>query len=187
MASDTSIRSVCVFCGSSPGRDPAHMAAAAELGAALARAGIALVYGGGGVGLMGALARAALTAGGEVTGIIPDFLRKPEVMLDAGGTHIVTRDLHERMQLMAARADAFVALPGGIGTVAEIVDVMTWTQLGQHAKPIIIADIEGYWEPLLTLFHHIEAQGFSHGGVLRLVQVAEDVAGVMELLQNGAR
>lgn len=171
-----------MFCGSGAGANPAHLQAAAELGRGLAQARLGLVYGGGGIGLMGAMARAALAAGGEVTGIIPDFLRKPEVMLDAGGTHIVTRDLHERMQMMARRADAFVVLPGGIGTVAELVDAMTWTQLGQHAKPIILADIEGYWAPLLGLIDHIVAQGFAHGDLKHMIEVAGSIEAVLARL-----
>lgn len=169
------IRSVCVFCGSGAGSDPAFDAAAQDLGRGLAEAGLGLVYGGGGIGLMGAMARAALEAGGDVTGIIPDFLKKPEVMLQAGGTHIVTRDLHERMQMMAARADAFAVLPGGIGTVAELVDAMTWTQLGRHAKPIVLLDIAGYWAPLLGLMDHIAALGFAHGDLRAMLTVVDSV------------
>ncbi len=176
----------CVFCGSAAGADPAYGDAAAALGQKLAEAGIGLVYGGGGIGLMGILARAVLDHGGEVTGIIPDFLKVPEVMLDAGGEHIVTSNLHDRMQAMAARADAFIILPGGIGTIAELVDILTWTQLGQHAKPIVIVDINGYWRPLTDLVDHIVAQGFSHGRLKELFRTVTNVDDVIPAIRAQA-
>ena len=157
-------RVITVFSGSAAGSDPAYAGAAEALGVWMAQSHIKLVYGGGGIGLMGILARAVHDNGGEVEGIIPGFLTQPEVMRDAPGSHEVTTDLHDRMQTMAARADAFVVLPGGIGTIAELVDILTCKQLGRHAKPIVILDIEGYWAPLKTLLDHIVSSGFSHGG-----------------------
>lgn len=147
--------SVCVYCGSAHGSDPAFADAAVALGRALAEAGIGLVYGGGDVGLMGTIARSVLDHGGRVTGIIPSFLKERENMiLDAQET-IVVPDMHTRKRLMFERADAFVALPGGIGTLEELVEQMTWAQLGRHDKPILILDIAGFWRPLLTLLAHM--------------------------------
>ncbi len=154
------LSSICVYCGSAPGTDPAHVAAAAVLGRDMARAGIGLVYGGGNAGLMGTVARAVLAAGGRVTGIIPDFLRDRERELHAAQEMIVVPDMHTRKRLMFERADAFVALPGGIGTLEELVEQMTWVQLQRHAKPVLVADIGGFWEPLLALLTHMREQGF---------------------------
>lgn len=158
--SQNQLKSVCVYCGSSFGSDQNHEAAATRLGQIIAEAGLRLVYGGGSVGLMGTVAAAALEAGGKVTGIIPHFLEKREVMLDTLEDLIVTRDMHERKHLMFERSDAFVALPGGIGTLEEAVEMMTWAQLGQHRKPVLLANINGFWSPLLELFDHMRAQGY---------------------------
>jgi len=168
-------RAITVFCGSAAGDNPAYTDAARELGAWLAKSDIKLVYGGGGIGLMGVLARAVSDNGGEVDGIIPEFLTVPEVMKDAPGAHQITDNLHDRMQAMAARADAFVVLPGGIGTIAELVDILTWKQLGRHAKPIVILDIDGYWAPLTDLLTHIVDRGFSHGDLSGMFRVAGSV------------
>ena len=154
------LRNVCVYCGSSPGTDPRFSAEAEALGIALAKAGIGLVYGGGNNGLMGTIARAVLDAGGRVTGIIPDFLEKRELMLREAQELIVVPDMHTRKRLMFERADAFVALPGGVGTLEELVEQMTWVQLGRHGKPVLIADIGGFWKPLLSLFAHMRESGF---------------------------
>ena len=159
------LKAICVYCGSSDGTDPAMMAAADALGRAMGEAGIDLVYGGGDNGLMGAVARAVLAVGGGVTGIIPDFLRSKERMLDGAGDPrrlemVVVDDMHTRKRLMFERADAFVALPGGIGTLEELVEQMTWVQLDRHAKPVVIADIGGFWAPLLSLIDHMRGQGF---------------------------
>lgn len=159
-ASATHLSSVCVYCGSSFGSDPAHEAAATRLGHLIADAGLRLVYGGGSVGLMGTVARAVMDAGGAVTGVIPQFLQDREVMLDAVEDLIITDNMHERKQLMFQKADAFIALPGGIGTLEEAVEMMTWAQLGQHRKPVLLADINGFWSPLLELLDHMRAQGF---------------------------
>ena len=152
--------SLCVYCGANPGAAPAYADAAARLGAAMAGAGVRLVYGGGSVGLMGIVARAVMTNGGNVTGIIPQFLKDREVMLREVPDLVVTADMHERKRLMFQRSDAFIALPGGIGTLEEVVEVMTWAQLDQHAKPVMILNIDGFWNPLIELFRRMAAEGF---------------------------
>ncbi|WMS41782.1 TIGR00730 family Rossman fold protein [Acuticoccus sp. MNP-M23] len=154
------IDSVCVYCGSADGNDPRFAAAADELGRTLAEAGVDLVYGGGSLGLMGRVARAAMGAGGKVLGIIPQFLHDREVMLREVTELVVTDDMHARKRLMFDRSDGFVALPGGIGTLEELVEMMTWSQLGQHEKPIVVANIEGFWDPLAELIGHMKAAGF---------------------------
>lgn len=147
------VESVCVFCGSSDAADPAYLAAAASLGRALAEADLKLVYGGGGVGLMGACARAAHEAGGRVLGIIPEFLIGREHALETV-EHVVVGDMHERKMLMYERSDAFVVLPGGIGTLEEAVELLSWKRLGLHAKPVVFYDPAGFWRPLFDLFQH---------------------------------
>ena len=151
---------VCVYCGTGTGEDPAYAQSATTLGKALARAGITLVYGGGSIGLMGTLARTVLDHGGRVTGIIPDFLRERERMLEDVTELIVTADMHERKMAMFERADAFVALPGGIGTLEELVEQLTWAQLGQHEKPVLLANIAGFWQPLIDLLEHMRDELF---------------------------
>jgi uncharacterized protein (TIGR00730 family) len=145
------INAICVYCGSSPGADPAFVEAARGFGKILAKNEIRLVYGGGSIGLMGALASAVIYHGGAATGIIPEFLTAKERPLRLAQEQIITRDMHERKQTMFNRADAFVALPGGIGTLEELIEQMTWAQLGRHKKPILIANINGFWDPLLVL------------------------------------
>jgi uncharacterized protein (TIGR00730 family) len=154
------INALCVYCGSSPGTDPAFVAAARDFGKMLGTNGIRLVYGGGSTGLMGALAEAVLDNGGDVTGIIPEFLTKKERPRRLAQELIVTRDMHERKQTMFERADGFVALPGGIGTLEELVEQLTWAQLGRHKKPILLANINCYWDPLLSLIAHMRMQEF---------------------------
>jgi uncharacterized protein (TIGR00730 family) len=154
------LTSICVYCGSANGSDPAYAAAAEEFGRILAKSGIRLVYGGGSVGLMGILARRVLAEGGRVTGIIPQFLKDREVMLTEVSELIVTPDMHERKRIMFERSDAFVALPGGIGTLEETVEMLTWAQLGRHAKPVVLANVKGFWNPLRDLLAHMESQGF---------------------------
>ena len=159
------IRSVCVYCGSSPGRSPSYIAAARQLGRSIGDAGLELVYGGGTKGVMGAVSDAVLAAGGKVTGIIPQFLIDMEATereLKRLDELIVTADMHERKHRMFQRADAVVALPGGIGTLEELVEIMTWSQLGQHEKPVVIANIDGFWDPLARLFDHMSEEGFLH-------------------------
>lgn len=157
-------RAVCVYCGTGEGATPAYLAAARALGRDLAAQGIELVYGGGSIGLMGAVAQAAIEAGGRVTGIIPRFLMEREGEMPDLAEIIVTDDMHARKRLMFERADAFVALPGGIGTLEEVVEVLTWGQLGRHAKPVVLADIEGFWRPLIDLLAHMREEGFLRPG-----------------------
>ncbi len=151
------INAICVYCGSSPGADPAFVEAARGFGKILAKSGTRLVYGGGSIGLMGAIASAVINQGGTATGIIPEFLTAKEQPLRLAQEQIITRDMHERKQTMFNRADAFVALPGGIGTLEELIEQMTWAQLGRHKKPILIANINGFWDPLLVLLDHMRA------------------------------
>ncbi len=154
------VRNICVYCGSNPGTNPAYTQAARRLGAAMAKERIGLVYGGGGLGLMGELARAVLAGGGHVTGIIPAFLSEKEHMLRDVDELIVVEDMHQRKKLMFDKSDAFVALPGGIGTLEELVEQLTWAQLGRHTKPIVLVNIGGFWEPLLSLFRHMSEEAF---------------------------
>ena len=161
----STIKSICVYCASGPGNNPAFMQAATRFGRILAENGIRLVYGGGSVGLMGALADAVLDHGGTVTGVIPDFLVNREHMLLRVQERIVTRDMHERKRVMFERADAFVALPGGIGTLEELVEQLTWAQLGRHKKPILILNIEHFWDPLCALIDHMEELEFIRAGM----------------------
>jgi uncharacterized protein (TIGR00730 family) len=158
----TSIRAVCVYCGSNAGADPTFAEAARALGRILAENRIRLIYGGGSIGMMGALAGAVLSHGGGVTGIIPEFLVNKEHVLAGAQEIVVTRDMHERKRVMFERADGFVALPGGIGTLEELVEQLTWAQLGRHRKPIVLANISGFWEPLSELIEHMKALGFLH-------------------------
>ncbi|RWG48141.1 MAG: TIGR00730 family Rossman fold protein [Mesorhizobium sp.] len=159
------IRSVCVYCGSSPGRDEAYVKAGHLLGRSLAKSGLRLIYGGGTKGIMGAVADGALKAGGKVTGIIPRFLinkEATETALDKLDELVITDNMHERKHRMFEKSDAFVALPGGIGTVEEIVEIMTWAQLGHHRKPIVFANIKAFWDPMLALIEHMSGEGFIH-------------------------
>ncbi|CFX42725.1 conserved protein of unknown function [Candidatus Filomicrobium marinum] len=187
------LRNICVYCGSGPGSVPVYAEAARTLGHDLARSGIGLVYGGGGLGLMGEVAEATIAHGGRVTGIIPEFLTVREHMLRAADELVVTANMHERKQLMFDRSDAFVALPGGVGTLEELVEQLTWSQLGQHQKPIIIANINNFWDPLLTLFEHMKAQAFIRETLhlkFTVVSRAEDIVDAAveacESAQNGA-
>ena len=173
------INAVCVYCGSSPGTEPAFVEAAEKLGRILAENSVRLIYGGGSVGLMGAVAEAVLEHGGEATGIIPEFLTKRERPRRLAQELIVTRDMHERKRTMFDRADAFVALPGGLGTLEELVEQMTWAQLGRHKKPILIANINGFWDPLLVLIDHMRRLGLvpssAHGVELLVADRVEDI------------
>ncbi|MFI4989179.1 MAG: TIGR00730 family Rossman fold protein [Alphaproteobacteria bacterium] len=155
------VSSICVFCGSSLGRDARYREAARHLGALLAKRGITLVYGGGGIGLMRALAEACLAAGGEVIGIIPSFLRRKEKgSLELSRLEVVA-SMHERKERMFALADAFIILPGGLGTLDETFEVLTWKQLELHDKPVVLVDIDGYWQPLLHAIARIVEAGFA--------------------------
>jgi uncharacterized protein (TIGR00730 family) len=180
------IRAVCVYCGSSTGVDPAFVDAARALGRIIAENGIRLIYGGGSIGLMGALARTVLAHGGSLTGIIPQFLVNNEKMLADAQEMIVTRDMHERKRLMFEQADAFVALPGGMGTLEELVEQLTWAQLGRHTKPIVIANIAGFWSPLLELVEHMNALGFLHSTERFTYSVVDKVEDIFPALRAAA-
>lgn len=180
------IQNVCVYCGSATGRDPRFLRTATELGAELAGAGIGLVYGGGNIGLMGAVARSVLEHGGRVTGIIPGFLKDREIMLEDAQETIVVPDMHTRKQAMFDRADAFIAMPGGIGTLEELVEQLTWAQLGQHSKPILILDVAGFWRPLLNLFFHMRDTGFIREGFEIQYLVAEQARDAVPMLLKAA-
>ncbi len=180
------IRTVCVYCGSSAGGAPAYRDAARKLGLTLGKAGIGLVYGGGNLGLMGAIADAVIEAGGKVTGIIPEFLVTEKNTLKADHEQIVVPDMHTRKRLMFERADAFVALPDGIGTLEELVEQLTWVQLERHTKPVVLADVGGFWRPLLALLAHMREQGFiqSHFEVRYLV--AEKIEDILPMIETAA-
>jgi uncharacterized protein (TIGR00730 family) len=183
----TSIRAVCVYCGSSAGVDPTFGAAARALGKILAENRIRLVYGGGSVGMMGALAGSVLSHGGSATGIIPDFLVDKEHMVAGAQEIVVTRDMHERKRVMFERADAFVALPGGVGTLEELIEQLTWAQLGRHRKPILLANIAGFWDPLCDLLDHMKALGFIHSANRLNYLIADKVEDILPALRNAAR
>lgn len=163
------IRSICVYCGSSNGLGETYVAAGHTLGRSIAEAGLRLVYGGGNKGIMGAVAKGTADNGGKVLGIIPRFLMNreaSETALEELDNVIVTDNMHQRKHAMFEESDAFVAMPGGIGTLEEIVEIMTWAQLGRHRKPIVFANINGFWEPMLALIDHMRSQGFVHTGHL---------------------
>ncbi|GAA5128263.1 TIGR00730 family Rossman fold protein [Haloechinothrix salitolerans] len=158
------IKAVCVFCGSSTGTGSRYVDAATSLGEHLARSGVRVVYGGAHVGTMGVLADAALAAGGEVVGVIPEGMVEREIA-HTGLTELhVVADMHERKALMSERADAFIALPGGAGTLEELFEVWTWAQLGLHAKPIGLLDIDGFYQPLRAMTDHMVDEGFLRAG-----------------------
>ena len=181
------IRKICVYCGSGPGTDPAFVEAARAFGAILAKNGIGLVfYGGGAVGMMGELAHAVLDHGGQVTGIIPEFLMAREHALKARTALIVTRDMHERKRKMFEMADAFVALPGGVGTLEELVEQLTWVQLGRHRKPVLIANIKVSGDPLCALLDHMKALEFIRGDLSFDLLVADKVDDILPMLQKAA-
>lgn len=162
------IRSICVYCGSQPGSNAGYMDAGRALGRSIAEHGLGLVYGGGTRGIMGAVSSGTMSAGGRVTGIIPEFLMDKEASkhsLSALTEVVVTRDMHERKHKMFEQSDAFVTLPGGIGTLEELVEQLTWSQLGQHQKPIVVANIEGFWEPFLDLLAHMKGDAFIRAGL----------------------
>ena len=183
----STIKSICVYCASGPGTNPRFAEAAQNFGRILAENGIRLVYGGGSIGLMGALATSVLDHGGAVTGVIPDFLVNREHMLERSQERIITRDMHERKRIMFERADAFVALPGGIGTLEELVEQVTWAQLGRHKKPILIANIDGFWDPLCALLDHMEKLQFIRAGLTINLLVAEGVEDILPKVREAAR
>ncbi len=176
--------SICVYCGSGFGTDPAFDTAANELGKNMAEAGARLVYGGGNVGLMGAVAKSVKDHGGHVTGIIPRFLQDREIMFNEADENIVVDDMHTRKRLMFEKSDAFVALPGGVGTLEELVEQLTWAQLGRHAKPIVIADIKGFWRPLITLMAHMRNFEFIREGLEVNYAVAEHARDIVPMIEQ---
>ncbi|RDD60870.1 TIGR00730 family Rossman fold protein [Ferruginivarius sediminum] len=176
------LTSLCVYCGSATGADTAYAALARKLGRRCAADGVTVVFGGGRVGLMGILAEAAMDAGGEAVGIIPEHLRAREVGYDGLSELIVVDSMHTRKALMAERADAFCVLPGGIGTLDEMVEIITWKQLGLHDKPIVLLDHDGYWQPLLQLFQHQQQAGFLRPEHARLFSVVGDLDGMFQAI-----
>jgi uncharacterized protein (TIGR00730 family) len=180
------IKTICVYCGSGPGSNGRFIEAAIAFGKILADDRIRLVYGGGSIGLMGALATSVLDHGGSVTGIIPDFLTSRENALTRVQELIVTPDMHERKRLMFERSDAFVALPGGVGTLEELVEQLTWKQLGRHTKPVLLANIDGFWEPLLGLLAHMRATQFIRPTLAVDVLKAERVEDILPRLRAAA-
>ncbi|WP_437661682.1 TIGR00730 family Rossman fold protein [Sorangium sp. So ce1182] len=173
---------ICVYCGSSPGASPAYREAAVRLGELLAARGIGLVYGGGRVGLMGAIADTVLARGGEVTGVIPHFLNQREIE-HRGLTELhVVETMHERKAKMAALSDAFIALPGGIGTLEELFEIWTWTQLGSQEKPVGLLDVQGYYRPLIVFLDHVVSEQFMKPGHRAMLQVADDPSALLEHL-----
>lgn len=181
------ISSILVFCGSRAGHDPAHAALAAALGSLLADRGVTLVYGGGGVGLMGIMARATLAAGGTVIGIIPRTLMTAEIAQKGLTEMHVVETLHARKALMHARADAILAIPGSIGTLDELFESMTWRELGIHDKPIWLLGGNGYWAPLVALLEHLTAEGFAPPHLERLAVLLPDLAALADLLPSANR
>jgi uncharacterized protein (TIGR00730 family) len=180
------IRKICVYCGSGPGTDSAFIESARAFGAILAKNGVGLVFGGGAVGMMGAIAKSVLDHGGTVTGIIPEFLVAREHAMRGTDNLIVTRDMHERKRKMFEMADAFVAMPGGIGTLEEAVEQITWVQLGRHRKPILLANIKNFWEPLCALIDHMRSLEFIREDLSFDLLVADRVEDILPKLQRAA-
>ena len=180
----TEIKRLCVYCGSSGAVEASYREAASELGARLAAAGIELVYGGGRVGLMGLLADAALIGGGKVTGVIPTRLLRAEVAHSGVTELVVVESMHVRKRLMAEKADAFAVLPGGIGTLDELFETLSWKQLDLHDKPILLVDIGGYWAPLRKLLDHIVVNDFAREQTRGLLHVVPSVSALMTALSE---
>jgi uncharacterized protein (TIGR00730 family) len=178
------VERVCVFCGASAGRSPAYLQAARAFGTEAAGRGLGLVYGGGRVGMMGAVADAALAAGGDVVGVIPEELVERELAHEGVTDLRVVASLHERKAVMAGLADAFVALPGGFGTLDELLEQLTWSQLGLHAKPIGLLDVDDYWLPLIALARHATAEGFVREADLAAIAVAGGAGPLLDRLEE---
>lgn len=179
-----SFRNVCVFCGSSSGNEPIYSDAAHELGKILAQQGIGLIYGGGKVGLMGIIADTMLAYGGKVTGIIPQFLQDREVGHDDLSELIIVDSMHERKHLMARRSNAFIAMPGGWGTLEELAEVLTWAQLRLHPKPVGILNVLDFYDPLLKFWDHMVDEGFLRAPNRNLVQVHSNPATLLDMMYN---
>lgn len=179
------IRNLCVYCGSSPGGDPAYELAARTLGRAMAQAGKGLVYGGGSKGLMGIIAESVLSNGGQVTGIMPEFLQSGNAG-PPGQNIVLVPDMHARKRLMFEKADAFIALPGGVGTLEELVEQLSWVQLERHNKPVLLANIAGFWNPVITLFDHMRTQGFILPGFDISYLVTDQAEEILPLIEAEA-
>lgn len=177
------VGAVCVYCGSSDGNEPRFLEAAERFGTLLARSGVELVYGGASIGVMGAVAKAVLAEGGRVTGVIPEFLTRVEVQLSDVSELIVTDSMHTRKRKMFERSNAFVALPGGIGTLEEVIEMLTWAQLGRHNRPIVIANLDGFWDPLIELFDHIIKAGFARSNIRRIYSVVDNVEDILPRIE----
>ena len=176
------VTSVCVYCGSRSGSDPAYIAAAQELGTAIAANGWRLVYGAGDIGLMGAVADAASGNGADTLGVIPTHLLNREAPRGVHGDRVITETMHERKKVMFMNADAVLVLPGGAGSLDEFFEVLTWGQLGLHGKPIVLVNVNGFWDPLIALLDHIVSQGFADPSLLEFVKVAESTEGAVRIL-----
>ena len=181
------LNSITVYCGSKPGHHPAYAQATEALGHALGAAGKRLVYGGGNVGLMGILARAVHEKSGQITGIIPEFLKSMEVFYHGCDEAIITADMHERKRLMFERGDAIIALPGGIGTLEELVEMMSWLQLGQHGKPILLFNLRDFWDPFITLLEHMRSEGFMRPGATERLVFTDKVEEVIPMLEQAIK
>jgi uncharacterized protein (TIGR00730 family) len=182
MPTNTPHKSICVFCGSRFGTNPAYKTAAEDLGSGLAAQNLRLVYGAGDVGLMGTVANACQSAGGETFGVIPVHLMDMEVGKRDLSSFVITENMHERKKVMFMNADAIVTLPGGAGSLDEFFEVLTWAQLGLHEKPIYLLNIEGYWDPLLTLVDHQITSGFAGASLLALFSVVDTVNDLLKRL-----
>lgn len=178
------MKSVCVYCGSSVGADPVYAEAARAAGAALAARGLRLVYGGGRVGLMGLTADACLAAGGRVTGVIPDFLAVREVAHQGVADMRIVASMHDRKQIMADEADGFIALPGGLGTLEELFEIWTWSQLGRHAKPVGLLNVQGYFDPLLAFLDRMAEEGFVEARHRAMLVVGDDIDALLDGLAD---
>tara|TARA_R110000868_G_scaffold80390_8_gene228425 strand:+ start:120 stop:728 length:609 start_codon:yes stop_codon:yes gene_type:complete len=184
------ISALCVYCGAGSGNDPAHMDAASALGRILAEENIRLIYGGGTIGMMGAISSAVIDNGGQVTGIIPRFLLDMEashVELERLDELILTEDMHERKRTMFDRSDGFIALPGGIGTLEELVEQLTWAQLGQHKKPVLLANINRFWQPLIDLISHMQDEAYIRKGFEVSFLNTDQVDKIIPLLRDAVR
>lgn len=177
------VRSVCVFCGARTGDSPAFAAAAEELGRLVAERNLTLVYGGGRVGLMGHVADAVVAAGGRARGIIPDFLQRREVAHAAVDLEVVS-SMHVRKQRMFDLSDAFLVLPGGVGTLDETMEIITWAQLGHHDKPVVIIDVDGYWRPLRSLLDHVVARNFAEPSLMDLYAIVGTPEAALDLAMS---
>ena len=179
MQKTANLRNICVYCGSGSGRNPAFAEAARDFGKILAAAEIGLVYGGGSLGLMGEIPRSVIRHGGRVTGIIPAFLSAREHMLLEAHELVVVDNMHQRKHLMFMKSDAFVAMPGGLGTLEEFVEQLTWSQLEQHQKPIVLTNIDGYWNSLLSQFERMREEGFIRRGLELHLEVVDRVDAII--------